>query len=63
MKKLIAMALCTAFASLSLPTLAGVAPNHGTSQYERSGAKIAKPAPAAEEEKKANQGEAKEPAK
>lgn len=63
MKKPIAIALCSAFAGLSLPTLAGVAPTQGTSQYERSGAKIAKPAPAAEEEKKANQGETKEPAK
>lgn len=63
MKKLIAIALCSAFAGLSLPTLAGVAPTQGTSQYERSGAKIAKPAPAAEEEKKANQGETKEPSK
>ncbi len=63
MNKLVAMALCAAFASLSVPAVAGVAPNQGTSQYERSGAKIAKPAPAVEEEKKANQEESKEPAK
>lgn len=63
MKKPIAMALCIAFASFSLPTIAGVAPTIGASQYERSGAKIAKPAPAPEEEKKANQEETKEPAK
>jgi hypothetical protein len=63
MKKFIAIALCSAFASLSLPAFAGVAPTTGASQYERSGAKIAKPAPAAEEEKKASQEESKEPAK
>jgi hypothetical protein len=61
-KKIIAIALCTTFATLSLPTLAGVAPTTGASQYERSGAKI-KPAPAPEEVKKANQEETKEPAK
>ena len=60
MRKLIVIALCAAFASL--PAFAGVAPATGASQYERSGAKIAKPAPAAEE-KKANQEESKEPAK
>lgn len=62
MKQLIAIALCSLFAGLSLPTIAGVAPTQGTSQYERSGAKIAPAKPAAEE-KKENQEEAKEPAK
>lgn len=62
MKEIIAIALCSLFAGLALPTFAGVAPNHGASQYERSGAKIA-PAKPASEEKKENQEESKEPAK
>lgn len=62
MKEIIAIALCSLFAGFALPTLAGVAPNHGASQYERSGAKIAPPKPASEE-KKENQEESKEPAK
>lgn len=57
--KLIAIALCSLFACLSLPTLAGVAPNHGASQYERSGAKIAPAKPVSEEKKE----ETKEPAR
>lgn len=62
MKQLIAIALCSLFAAFSLPTFAGVAPNHGASQYERSGAKVAPAKPAAEE-KKENQEETREPAK
>jgi len=62
-KKRIAIAVCSLFAGLSLPSLAGVAQNHGASLYECSGAKIAKSASASEEEKKANQEESREPAK
>ncbi|HYJ20234.1 MAG TPA: hypothetical protein VEW72_13775 [Burkholderiales bacterium] len=62
MKQLIAIALCSLFAACSLPTFAGVAPNHGASQYERSGANIASVKSAAEE-KKENQEETMEPAK
>jgi hypothetical protein len=61
-KEIIAIALCFLFAGFAFPTFAGVAPNHGASQYERSGAKIAPAKPAAEE-KRENQEESKEPAK
>lgn len=59
MKKIIAVALSSLFAGIALPSLAGVAPNHGASQYERSGAKIAPDKPATEE-KKENQEDSKE---
>ncbi len=62
MKKCIAVALCSLFAGIAYPSFAGVAPNHGASQYERSGAKIA-PTKSASEEKKENQEESREPAK
>jgi len=61
-KRLIAVVLSSLFAGIALPSLAGVAPNHGASQYERSGAKIA-PAKPATEEKKENQEDSKELAK
>lgn len=62
MKQLIAISLCSLFAAFSLPTFAGVAPNHGASQYERSVAKIAPAKPAAEE-KKENLEETEDPAR
>lgn len=62
MKGLIAVALCAPFAGIAFPSFAGVAPNHGASQYERLDAKIA-PAKPASEEKKESQEESKEPAK
>ena len=63
MKKLTVSAVAAAIALFALPTLAGVAPNTGSSAAQQSGAKIAAPAKPAADEKKEHQEEAKEPAK
>jgi len=62
MTRIIALASIAVFSLFSISAFAGVAPTTGGSQMTQSGAKIAPPKPA-NEEKKENQEEVKEPAK
>jgi hypothetical protein len=62
MTKLSSMLFAAAFAATSFSATAGIAPNTGGSAMSQSGAKIATPKPAAEDQKD-HQNEAKDPAK